>query len=1537
MGHTMSPADSRHRGVLLLIVLSMLTLFMMLGVTYLVVSTRARKTARAFADNVVSTTASGINAQRLLDEAMMAVARGTTGTSAISALRNGDDLLGDKYGQSAVTSGTISANATGAAIIAIPTTLLPNPELLAGRVLTFTMPTLNDVSTRILQAHSSGNLTTIYIPGGQSVSGAAITAATINAAKQAATSTPHFIVNGREFDGGPGDTNEPYDALATSGSASDPYLGQVTVVSGTTSVTPSFAASISGTTIDNDVDGTPDSGWIDVGLPRITDLSGNGVKPKAAILVIDLDGRVNVNAHGTRTDLENTGSSTDCGNTGTNFYPTIVFSTTASSGTIPMQVLPRGVGAGVAEISLFGPLVPSASSTGLAEVLGGSSRGTGLNEPGPDAVTKRPWPNLGDTEGRYADSVFDRSNPNPLASAAPGKLNVDDNTTADRWVSSSGPASYTRFFEDPSTRYGSPADLKGRMRVWTDAFGQPVYYKPYWGKSGGGNTNRGQFADDEVVDDPYEVNLGRSGPRTGEIRASLSSPADNIYTPADLEGALRFFDPDSMRLSRRLMSLCRENASVARTLVTTESWDTPAVTGTAWRNVISSTSAFSTILTLSNAADFFSPETIMGHKLDLNRPFHDPMVTGSAASYSEPNDPDGTARRQQFAKHLYCLFVALYQANSGTTPSTIGAEQLAQWAVNIVDFRDDDSVMTPFDYDENFKRANTSWNPTKRVWGVERPEILITETLAWHDRRTDDMTPDGRVTDRTNPDDDFDQTYRPRGAFFVELYSPWGSQAMQYSGTVADVTGTNGRAYRAEPLPAEFVSGATQRFERTATLNLACTHNSGSNALASGTIPGATLKISGTASPVWRLATVRGTGTAGNAFGPDPFVTGSSGSSGWIVDPSRTGTTASIDRVFYFTVPSQANLAEKPGAVYWQSGTSTVQPSQTRYVVVGTNLLPFDYTPETSGTALKADRCFDYPPFKPATISEPIVTTQTIRDGYDAVFAAIAGDNDETKGVFFGSYGTGLVTPIDKPVDSETDSFETISLPFLDASGQPILMQNGTHENFAVVHLQRLADPNEAWDATKNPYLTVDSMPIDLTVVNTAGVSNFELNAIVGENYDEPNHPAKNYNNYSAGPSFSSTERGGKQTDGGSTANESDIWTRRVTSGTNGNSLSSSSTFRTLGKKPVPAVQLNKGTVPPAPYQLQPRPATFGDASLVSGTTNAATAKPGNFSTTRFPWLFWANRPFTSAAELALVPTPNAFHLPAMHTTATGTTAGTKPGQGRWGAGTRGFAHLSGLLDSGTLPPDPFKFVIGSTGSSSQPGILDFVHVPSRFTGSYVTISSTAANAATIGLDQFPLGQISHFREPGRVNVNTLAMASFTSGTSWNPLFGTVVTSSTTSSPPPFFGVTGTTPSGSAIQPPYTPPAWNLVSPQNPFGPSGSAAPAANLLTVLTKIKADSTDNSSNWPQELQAARDHGQDAFFRYDMPLRMANLVTTRSNVFAIWVTIGYFDDSGQEIEPKRRNRAFYIFDRSIPVGYEAGKDHNARDAVLLRRIIQ
>jgi hypothetical protein len=161
---------------------------------------------------------------------------------------------------------------------------------------------------------------------------------------------------------------------------------------------------------------------------------------------------------------------------------------------------------------------------------------------------------------------------------------------------------------------------------------------------------------------------------------------------------------------------------------------------------------------------------------------------------------------------------------------------IAQWAVNVVDFRDPDSIQTAFEYDENpwdgwnvvdtlngnrvypldgdlttdenltmhrrvvggqFDIAIDApdaeearrWIPRKDwtrgvVWGAERPEVLLTEGVAWHDRRLEDLTsltknennnPDdgGTVTGlQQQKDDDLDQLRKPKGFAYIEAFNP---------------------------------------------------------------------------------------------------------------------------------------------------------------------------------------------------------------------------------------------------------------------------------------------------------------------------------------------------------------------------------------------------------------------------------------------------------------------------------------------------------------------------------------------------------------------------------------------------------------------------------------------------------------------------------------------------------------------------------------------------------------------------------------------
>ena len=56
--------------------------------------------------------------------------------------------------------------------------------------------------------------------------------------------------------------------------------------------------------VDNDGDGIADSVWIDPGLPMQTAADGTAYKPLVAYLILDLDGRLNVNAHGNPAQTE---------------------------------------------------------------------------------------------------------------------------------------------------------------------------------------------------------------------------------------------------------------------------------------------------------------------------------------------------------------------------------------------------------------------------------------------------------------------------------------------------------------------------------------------------------------------------------------------------------------------------------------------------------------------------------------------------------------------------------------------------------------------------------------------------------------------------------------------------------------------------------------------------------------------------------------------------------------------------------------------------------------------------------------------------------------------------------------------------------------------------------------------------------------------------------------------------------------------------------------------------------------------------------
>lgn len=1631
------------RGVLLLVVLSVLTLFLMLGATYLAVATRARKASRAFADNVVAATNARATEARLLDEVFLTVARGTTLSLASgTALANGDDLLGDKYGTESLVGLTGSATVfqSGSAFIQLSasgalrpaagsTTSGSNVSDLVGRVVTLNLPGLA-ASTRIVSATGSITSPTLVISAGPTPAGSVISVSKINAgvAAVSGTSATTLVINGREFDGT--STNEPYDGF----DSRNPLL---TRVIGNTSGPPTVsAAPLTGTTaldVDNDGDGVGDSAWIDLNLPPIVDANGRSVRPQAAILVLDLDGRLNVNAHGSTTDQEAFDPAT-----GRNKYPT--FSSGSTRPSVPLYQLPRGISSGPSSVSLSRSLLLSNTASeqtvleGGLRILGGQQ----TNTQQPNNPDVRANPAIRGTEGRYADTVWSGS----FASIAqPGVSGSNDliSLAADRWRATLSGDVAQSYFTDPG-RFASPWDVKGRMKLWVDGFGQPVYYKPSWSTVASEN---------DVVDDPYEVNLTRSGARTGYTAAPRadSSPVDNIFTPAELEGLLRYNDPDSLKLPRRLIALNQDQGARNRLLLTTESWDTPGITGTSWQTTIGT--RFATLLTSATATaprrarDLFGPELIMGHKLDLNRPFHE------APNFDEPYDSTGTglARRQSFAKQLYCLMMAVAQQN-GLTVSSTTARQIAQYAVNVVDYRDGDTVMTKFEYDPMFSGTNTTWTTgsTNYVWGCERPELLITETLAWHNRRTDDLDVGGKVaqSDQSTADNDLDQQFRPWGAFFVELYSPWQSTVASFSSGTVALEAAPGFAMRGEPIPKELTLSGSAGFTPDAGM--------------------AVRKVNATGFPVWRLVSVRGDVEGGTAFLD----------SGQMLDPSTpslTGT-AVVDRVFYFTQPplalsSGTDAARNglPGAVFWASGTATPPPpGPSQFLVVGTGEIQFKPTlaPIQSGSNAFVHIEFDRSrnnAFTPASLSERINLTGTTNLDPYTLLARKRGNS----GAVFSVNGSGtvapnhvlqtrLATPVDEPLDGlrnggVSDEYPELSDPFTlkrtatlnndldaDAASKPLLLFNGTHENFAVIHLQRLADPQKAWDPTGNPYVTVDSMPVDLTVVNTTGGALAENRdesgrtpcmtdgsgkfVLDGNDRPQPNMAAaagreplnwllkqKQYS--STGSSdFSSTERAGKTWDEspGTPKNvpESDIWSRRVridklsTSGTTLLPLlSNNDALRTPGisdRDSTPPIADNSKTPPELRLAASPYPPlardTFRKAATELSTpsrwargefdaNNDGVVDPAEdsnsnklFDPPRYAWLAWPNRPFSSVVDLALVPTTSPFALTGKHSVRT------------TGTDSPDFYHLPNFFEE-SPPEDPWLSLAGRAGTNSV-SLFDFIHIPSPFAGVYATVpvASNTTALTMLGLNDHPVNTLSSFREPGKVNINTI-----TDRRVWRALFGDVNVRGTIGDPatddplPPEPDLRDRLPgwSASLFAQPETTGTVNSATratsifdffrnmadrgydtrpstPRNGGFVDSFVNEDANTNGVLDHGEdanqngvldpgedannngaLDTEDRNRNLALDLNYHRDTDRNAYFRYQTMRQLSNVVTTRSNVYAVWITIRYLDPAGQEVQPYRRSRAFYIFDRSIPVAYERGEDHNVRDAILLRRIIQ
>ncbi len=1079
---------------------------------------------------------------------------------------------------------------------------------------------------------------------------------------------------------------------------------------------------------------------------------------------------------------------------------------------------------------------------------------------------------------------------------------------------------------------------------------------------------------------------------------------------------------------------------------------------------------------------------------------------------ASPQDAYGF-HRQMYARHLYVLTMLLTQEDkngilvypqwlqpldgmvSFDKPSA-RARWIAQWAVNALDFRDRDSIMTAFEFDlqpfvDNIGGGST-WDVDGDlstdegafrgvVWGCERPELLINETMAMHELRTEDKDNDSSGEYATThvpagTDDDFDQRLKPQGSLFVELFNPWVNVGND------------------EPTPAEFYYTSNEidnsRDYKAGVDLTARVYNAADNP----------------SSPIWRLLVIRD----GNADDDPPVNTGdlwgayeSKDHRG--MDPDRpldpanldlpVDVSASMERAVYFadrsksTAPADVTLQHWPGTNYTDQ-TNDGDPDWISpvippggYAVIGPGLaggsnaarthigLHRTQTDPLGPIEQLGDRQIVLNPLSTNTDRRVYYAENPTNEAAEAAipFGGVRADtvpvviNDPRLSVseplqnppypaagYDPTYG--YAAPYDEPLDKtdNPDRYQNV-LNVTEIGGDPV-----THDAYCVVHLQRLADPTLDYDVDTNPYRTIDSMPVDLTVFNgvhTGGNADPDVTTVAGM-------PVK----------FFSRERGEVEW---RKVNDSALpldrpvlniwqngftwpWGTALPQALRDNGVSPTGAFTVPIQAGDPAFVFQEDV----DHSLGFLNRQFGaDQRTAAGVYTGFPIPPTNAmgdyldQPYAYPWLQWNNRPFISQMELMMVPEASSSQLLALHDAHlnTGSNNGGTPQPFQPWSLTSGWhatapnqrdamsPHLMDFFNSRDLPG-------GGIGNYPAPAefhrVLDFVHVPSRFIGTQTLVNPLAINPPPMNPTHFlhpPFNLISNYREPGRINLNTVF-----SGRVWMglmndfPGFGRghdiyidpggvnppVITPELSfylqrflpsrrgypsaapannhmlelnNNIPTRFARPFRSSSGKYLVPtdalfqysggadaevnstllrqdpavredglaPTSPDRplfavdWGVTDPAYAWNTSLTTGTNKAMLPAWPQLPTDQEEWDRYYDRIGERPNDHDRNPSFRYQALQRLGNLTTTRSNVYGVWIAVGYFEVErrpGQNVDRNvylegytlgrelggdtgevERHRAFYIIDRSIPVAFQRGKDLNAEKTIVLKRFIE
>lgn len=1293
--------------------------------------------------------------------------------------------------------------------------------------------------------------------------------------------------------------------------------------------------------VDSDNDGVNDAIWMDIGFGVRSTPDGLRFKPLVAYHVIDLDGRANLNAHGNWSQLDSN----------SRFISTFVpdaslLPTPAVVATSPAE---PGMGMGPAEFILEAVFANDTDTAASNTVV----RDTTLSNV---------------FSSRYAGTTNDGL-PGTGTGLATQFSNIGLPVDNVNWT--------TGNYGTVGRMYGSsPMDIAGRFRIVMpedalvnsgsviDNFVDPNY--PTTFRNGLPVIDMLISADvtsNEIQVSPYEMNL---------VSLPVGDANDTPFTEHELERLLRPNDIDTQLLDSRLWRISDPTATPAdweefwnsdtatliqgrNQLVTTRSFDVPMIYESIQGKLRTRIAAelledslpaltddemsnrITALMSQDAGASYaFAPELGLKLKMDINRPFGNGNDGNGNGVIDEPaefatevnldqggaamdldnngttNDATDANARVIFARHLYMLALLLNEEpnfdfdGSGTVNETdrnIYRRRLAQWAVNVVDFRDTDSIMTRFIYDQDPWDA-TGWDTdlsdpdVQEVWGCERPELLLSETMAVHANRTEDLADFGTVSGG-GTDTDFDQRLRPEAYTLIELYNPW----------------TQNRLNQRQDPSLYDTSNASQGVH-----------------LGRANVAG---------SPVWRLAVER---------------------------PERGAVAAQTLRFVYFTNPDSADVITDDNAAnvevfYPSTAAGDLRPGSHAVIgsfgtedpnAAGEFLIPFGRL----DTKLAADEsgnleldmtnhirllpgsnqvtCF------PADADANLAvagTRQALIVGIDTARAGDAFGAGATRSFNlsdrFGGYPTddsmgtagtaiddGLAYPVpyDEPFDFTTDANRNeADLEMIHGvTGTNTAVQEGMVKNFRTLRLQRLADPTLAFNALTNPYLTIDSMEVDLVTFNGVRANDGT------EPYTGPEDAS--FSETPIADQVVSLERGEEEAVLAATQRRQLFGFRRPDNMRTGD----------------PGAGDHYYDVNPTTRQ------SFGKTN--DAYTEAST---GTFAADSSPyaWLVWNNRPFANNMELMNVPFLAPDELTYSPNTATSTektcfeiddsTFANPYDSARPGSPLAGrFGHLLNFYARGNV----------ASGLPNFYKILEYTEVPSRFSMSriYLTDSAAALN---------PFNHLSRYRVPGTINLNTIPPNPGAPAASavWNGMAGAYTANTSYINFRDSIKGDGTA-------------AANTVSTDfgNPFRPSEAFARTlpdsmadgyqeTDFLVETSKtglLRDSATIAGTPMFDYTDANSFDDRNSFHRNLFRQRLAGMATTKSSVFAVWVTIGFFEvdetgalrpgagngiELGLETGEVQRHRGFFIFDRSIPVGFEPGKNHNIENAVIVKSIIE